>query len=157
MTVKNGKHPNGHRVLALLDQSTYGVLRVRARELARAGISPVEATVLFALANSEKQTTPAEISRWTLRESHSVSRLLHRMSSKGLVTRSNDLDRSNLVRVAMTAKGREAYDYSVKQESVPNPFSRLSPQEREQLDGLLRKLLQASLAELRVKRDVPYP
>ncbi len=146
-----------HRLMALLDQTSDVVLRIRARELADAGISAIEAAALFALANAEKPTTPAEISRWTLRESHSTSKLLQRMEAKDLVTKSSDLDRRNLIRVAMTDKGRKAYDLSLKRETVPGAMAILSPSEREQLDVLLRKLLQAALAELRVKRDVPYP
>lgn len=148
---------DGRRLMALLDQTSDIVLRIRARELAPAGISAIEAAALFALANARQATTPAEISRWTLRESHSTSKLLQRMEAKGLVTRSSDLERRNLVRVAMTDEGRKAYEHSLKRETVPDAMTCLVPSEREQLDVLLRKLLQASLTELGIKRDIPYP
>jgi DNA-binding MarR family transcriptional regulator len=146
-----------HRVSALLEQTSDAMLRVREKELAPAKISAIEAAVLFVLENAEKPTTPAEIARWILREPHSTSRLLQRMEAKGLVTKSKDLVRRNLVRISITARGRQAYEFSLKRESVYSLMSYLSDKEKQQLDALLRKLLNASLSELRIKRDVPYP
>ena len=79
------------------------------------------------------------------------------MEAKGLVRKSKDLDKGNLVRVSMTEKGRKAYIESLGRQSIHQLMSNLSQQEKQQLDVLLRKLLDASLAELRIKRDVPYP
>ncbi len=146
-----------HRITALLEQASDAMLKVRERELAPVNLSAIEAAVLFVLDNAENPTTPAEISRWILREPHSTSRLLQRMEAKGLVAKTRDLDRGNLVRISMTDKGREAYEYSLKRESIYQLMSSLSPKEKQRLNVLLRKLLDASLAELRIKRNVPFP
>ncbi len=147
-----------YRLSSLIDQTSDAMLRVRERELLPAGISSIEAAVLYTLANCNNPTTVAEISRWILREPHSTSRLIQRMEARGLVSKTKDLHKSNLVRVSMTEKGRKAYEFSVNQrDSIYYLMSRLTETEKQQLDGLLRKLLHASLEELRIRRDVPYP
>ena len=152
------KTESDHKLSTLIDHTSDAMLRVRERELLPAGISSIEAAVLYTLANCKKPTTVAEISRWILREPHSTSRLIQRMEARGLVAKSRDLPRSNLVRVSMTDKGRSAYEYSMeKRDSIRELMSMLTEAEKQQLDGLLRKLLHASLDELRIKRDVPYP
>jgi DNA-binding MarR family transcriptional regulator len=133
------------RLTALLDEASTAVLRYRARELAPAGISAIEAAVLHALVNATRPTTPAEISRWINRGSDATSRLIQRMQAKGLVNKSKDLDRGNLVRVSMTDKGREAYDHSRKAaKSEQHPMAQLSPRQKAQLEALLKKMLPPS-------------
>ena len=79
------------------------------------------------------------------------------MEAKGLIQRSKDLHRGNLVRISMTQKGKEAYHHSLKGNSIPQMLSSLSKEEKQQLDGLLRKVLKASLEELRIQRNVSFP
>jgi DNA-binding MarR family transcriptional regulator len=148
---------NDRRIAALLDQVSNAVTRFRARELAPAGISAIEAEVLFTLNTAEVPTTPAEISRWILRGSDSTSRLIQRMEAKGLVQKSKDLERGNLVRVSMTEKGKAAYEISLAQWRIDHPVSLLSDQAKKQLEILLRKMLQGCPAEYSAKHSVPYP
>jgi len=145
------------RLSTLLDQVNSALLRVRERELAPVELSAIESHVLYVLDHAERPTTPAEISRWILRQPHSTSRLLQRMEAKGLIQKSKDLHRGNLVRISMTEKGRDAYNHSLKGNSIEQMMSSLSQEEKQQLDGLLRKVLKSSLEELRIKRDVPFP
>jgi len=73
---------------------------------------------LFVVQSTRERATPSEISRWLLREPHSTSGLITRMEKDGLVTKVDDLERKNMLRVAMTEKGREAYEKSTDRESI---------------------------------------
>ena len=123
--------------------------KARARELAKYRISPAEAAVLFFIEAIGDKTTPAEISRRLFLEPHSVSGITSRMEKNGLIKKTNDLERKNLVRVVMTKKGRNALNNARKRESIDNIMSSLSRKEREQMRVLVGKLWDKALEELR--------
>ena len=141
----------------LLSQAADATAKARQKELDRYGISTVEAAVLFTIQAIGDTATPAEISRWLLRESHTVSELLSRMEKDGLVSKTKDLDRKNLVRVTITEKGREAYDHSTKWNSVRRLMSSLSEGERRQLRSYLERVRDRALKELRRDYTPPFP
>jgi len=85
-----------------LHRTSHIVLRAREKELAQYGISTAKAAVLDIVRAIGHKATPALISRHLLREAHSVSGLLSRMEKEGLVNKVQDLDRKNLVRIALT-------------------------------------------------------
>jgi DNA-binding MarR family transcriptional regulator len=45
-----------------------------------------------------------------VREPHTITKLLHRMEKVGLVTKTNDLEKKNMVGVSITEKGQQAYE-----------------------------------------------
>jgi DNA-binding MarR family transcriptional regulator len=126
--------------------------RIREKELFQYRITPERAGVLYAIHMIGKRVTPAEISRFLLREPHSVSNLINRMKAEGLVKKVKDLNRKNLVRVVLTDKGREAYKQTVKRDSIHKVMSHLSEEERKLLRALLEKLCENTLKELGVTR-----
>ena len=71
--------------------------KARAAELARYGITPEQAGVLYVVQTIGPRATPAQISRWVVREPHSISGLLQRMEKDGLIRKDKDLERKNLV------------------------------------------------------------
>ncbi|MFC1955946.1 MarR family winged helix-turn-helix transcriptional regulator, partial [Chloroflexota bacterium] len=105
--------------------------KVRTKELSQVGISNEEAAVLLVSHILNSRATPAEISRWLLREPHSISSLLHRMETKGLVKNVKDLKRKNMIRVEPTAKGKQAYDESEKRHSIHRIISALNNEQRK--------------------------
>ncbi len=129
--------------------------KIRARELYEYGITPEEAAVLFVVQATGERATPAEIARLLLREPHSVSALVSRMQAAGLVRKVKDLERRNLVRVALTEKGRQAYQQSTRREVVHRVMSCLSQEEREHLKKLLQKLCQQTFKELGLRQKPP--
>jgi len=141
----------------LLFQVRQLMFKVRQKELSKYGISHVEAAVLHIIQAIGNTVTPAEISRWVLREPHTISELLSRMEKKGLVRKVKDLDRRNLVRVMLTDKGHEAYYQSAERESTQNIMSALSEEERQQLGSCLWKLRAKALKELGIGNKVPFP
>ena len=131
--------------------------KARSRELLQYGITPEEAAVLFVIRSIGRRATPAEISRWLYRKQHSTSGLLKRMEKKGLVTKTNDLDRKNLVRVSLTEKGEQVYEYSTKRESIHRIIEALSEEECVQLASYLRTVRDKALEENGEDLNLPFP
>jgi len=139
----------------LLHQTTDAVLRARQKELDQFDISVIEVGVLVVIQAIGEKATPSEISRRIFREPHTVSALLNRMEKKGLVKKTQDLDRKNMVRVSITEKGRQAYDKSTKRKSIYKMISSLSEEERQQLRSCLEKLRNKAFKELTVEYKPP--
>ena len=68
-----------YELWVLLHQTKDAVYKARDKELMELGISPIMAAVLVIVEAIDGPATPAEISRWLFRESHTVSGLLQRM------------------------------------------------------------------------------
>ena len=130
--------------------------KVRAKELLRYRITPEEAAVLFVVHTAGPRVTPADISRWILREPHSTFGLLQRMEKKGLVRKVKDLERKNLIRVLLTEKGREAYVKSAERVSIHRVMSSLSEEEQEKLRTLLGIIWSRALEELDIEFKPPF-
>jgi len=79
------------------------------------------------------------------------------MEREGLVRKVKDLDRKNLVRVAITEKGHQVYRQSTKIESIRKVLSSLSKEEQQQLMSYLETLRDKALEELGVKSKPPFP
>ena len=155
-TMKNISPLDGdYNLWVLLHQTTDAALRARQKELDQFDISVIEVGVLLAIQTIGERATPSEISRRIFREPHSVSALLNRMEKKGLVRRTQDLDRKNLVRVSITEKGQQAYDKSTRRKSIYRIISSLSEEERQQLRSYLEKLRNKSFKELTVEYKPP--
>ena len=141
----------------LLRQAKDMVFKAAEKELSRYGISPEEAGVLSIVQALGNKAIPAEISRWLLREPHSVSGILSRMEKKGLVRKTRDLDRKNLVRVTLTEKGQQAYYQSTKIESIGKIMSCLSEEKCQQIIPCLKELRDRALKQLGIDQKPPFP
>ena len=103
------------------------------------------------------KVTPAEISRWLLREPHSVSEIISRMEKQGLLKKVRDLYRKNLVRIELTEKGSEAYNQAIKRDSIHTIMSALSDEERRQFSTMLEKIRDRALKESGKELRTPFP
>ena len=133
----------------LLRRAGQAVKRNRDRELSQYGLSSVQAGVLVVVEELGDKAIPAEISRHVLREAHSVSSLLTRMETQGLVKKVRDLDKANLVRISLTDRGRQALRQSGKRESIRRVMSVLSEKERHALMSSLKKIRDEAIKEPR--------
>ena len=148
---------NYYNLWVLLHQTRDAIFKARGKELNQYGTSTRHAAVLYTIKAIGDRATPAEISRWLFREPHSVSGILQRMESRGLINKVKDLERKNMVRVSITEKGRQAYQQSTKRKSIHKMLSSLSEEERQQLTASLAKLRNKALRELRVEHKPPFP
>jgi len=125
-------------IWVLLDQTRDIISKARELELDQYKLTRVQATVLFMLINHDRGVTLAEISKWILREPHSVSSLINRMEKTGLVKKIKSLEAPK-INVVLTDKGRELYS-NASQQSIDMIFSSLSSEEKLRFKSELKKL-----------------
>lgn len=142
---------------ALLRLTEGAIFKARERELAQYGITVEQAAVCFYVLIIGNNATPAELSRWMLREPHTISGIIDRMERKGMVRKVKDLDRKNQIRVVLTEKGQQAYDQSTNREAIHNIISSLSEEKRKQLRSCLNTLRDKALKELGIFNKPPFP
>jgi MarR family multiple antibiotic resistance transcriptional regulator len=130
--------------------------RARQQELRQVGITSSEAGILFYAQALGNRATPAEISRHLFKRPHGISTLINRMEKKGLVRKVNDLDRKNLVRVELTAKGQQAYNHASERAVIHRIISSLPKKEIQQLSSSLEKLRGRAFDELGLKKKATY-
>ena len=136
---------------------TYTILeRARELELGQAGLSLPQAAVIYFLKTVEGPLTPSKLSRLIYKEPHTLSGLLSRMEAQGLVKKTKDLKRKNLVRVSLTKKGEESFKRQVNVRTVRNVTSCLSSKELASLNELLDKLYAKGIGLLREMQPYPY-
>ena len=145
-----------YELWVLLHQACDAMARARDNELRPAGISGMQAEVLFIVKTLDHMPTPAEISRCLFREPHTVSGLLNRMERQGLVTKLKDLERKNVIRVTITPKGEEAYRQSREMKVIHKLLSCLSQEQQANLRVCLGTLRHNALVELAQQRPLPF-
>lgn len=137
----------------LLTHTRYAVFRAREKELQRYGVSPEQVGLLFVVQALGNKATPAAISRHIIRQPHTVSALVDRMTRRGLVKKVKDLDRKNLVRVVMTEKGKKTYELSTKRGPIHRIMSIMEEEERKNFRATLEKLMAKARKEIGMDRD----
>jgi DNA-binding MarR family transcriptional regulator len=131
--------------------------RVRNLELARIGLTMPQATVLYCLKTAKEPLTSMKLARMMHKQPRTVSALVHRMETQGLLTTKRDVKWENWVRVSLTKKGEEAIERWSTTTMVPDvTFSCLSKKERDMLFTITKKLHNKSLELLRQVQPDPY-
>jgi DNA-binding MarR family transcriptional regulator len=146
-----------YKLWTMLEQVHSGVTLAGDRKLEQHGLSTIKAAALFIIDSIGNEATPAEISRWILRRPHSVTGLLDRMEKDGLIKKTKNLHKKNLVRVTITPKGRQAYNISLNRKTINQVLSILTKQERKELYGYLEKLRNKSLKVAGITHKPPFP
>jgi len=137
-----------HDLWMLLTHTRYAIYRSREKELQRFGVSPEQVGVLFVVQALGNKATPSAIARLIMRQPHTVSALLERMSEKGFVKKYHDLDKKNLVRISLTDKGQKIWDFSNKKGAIHRIMKTLSDEEKTKLRNMLEKLNEEARKEL---------
>ena len=135
----------------------YTVLeRAREMELFRVGVTLPQAAVLYFLGTARETLTPTKLARLNYKEPHTISGLLNRMEEQGLIKKTKDLKRKNLVRVSLTKKGEEIFKRLLSERVVINITSCLSKKELDTLNELTDKLFERTIELLREMQPYPY-
>ena len=118
----------------------------RREALARLGLAPAQFDVLTVLrrAGPPNEMTPGELMAETLVSSGTMTHRVDQLEAAGLVARQPDPADGRVVRVRLTAAGREAVDAALadllaRERRLLGP---LAPDQRRQLADLLRALLE---------------
>ena len=141
----------------MLEQVHAGMTLARDRELEKDGLSTIKSAALFIIDSIGNEATPAEISRWILRRPHSVSGLLDRMERDGMIKKTKNLHKRNLVRVTITPKGRKAYQVSLKRKSIGQVVNIMTANERKDLYVALERLRNKALKVAGITYKPPFP
>jgi len=142
----------------LLRQAWIAVNKVAETKLAKVGLTPEKAAVLWACRDFPGILTPAEIARLLFRENQTVAGLLNRMEKDGLVSRVPKRRGHPFTEIKLTAKGKELCDPGIEvyKTVIKNLSSDMPAKEREQLDKSLRGLLQKMLDTIHIEAG-QYP
>lgn len=146
-----------YRLWVLFEQVCNAMGRARENEVRKLGISMMQAAVLFIVKAIDGPATSAEISRWLFREPHTVSGLLERMEKQGLVRKVKDQGRKNMIMVAITEKGEEAYQRSRELNVIRTILSSLSQEQRDNLMAYVDTLRNRAVEEVRLRYQLPFP
>lgn len=146
-----------YELWVLLHQTVDAMVKARDKELEPLGLTRMQNAVLYIVKTIDGPATPAEISRWLFREAQTVSGLLDRMESQGLVRRVKDLERKNQVRVALTEKGEEVFRRTRDLNVIRRILASLSQKDLDDLRAPLETLRNKALEESGVRHRFPYP
>ena len=83
----------------------------------------------------------SEVARQVERETHVISKPAVRMEKDGLIKRTKNTPKSNLLKLELTEKGLEMAVMSVHSKGLASLFSTLSEEERRQFESILNKVL----------------
>lgn len=133
-------------------------VKVRERELLPQNLSATAAEILFLVDAMGEGVTPAKITRMLLREAHSISGILRRMEAHGLIKRTKNMDRKNLIRITLTAKGETALKKAMKLDGTMKVLSKLTAAQQRELKTSLTALKEAGVKELHLSpKALPWP
>jgi MarR family transcriptional regulator, organic hydroperoxide resistance regulator len=132
-----------HTLWLLLSQTRSAIFRARQERVGHY-LHPNQALALATIWGQNGQATPAIISRALFLERHTVSELISRMEEKGLVTKSRDPKRKNVVRVAITEKGREVGRQYIQRDFIAGIIGNLTNEQQEQMRQSLTILMDAT-------------
>jgi DNA-binding MarR family transcriptional regulator len=140
---------------AALRQAGISVNKVAELKLAKVGLTPEKAAVLWACRDYPGTLTPAEIARLMFRENQTIAGLLNRMEKEGLVTRIPKRKGHPFTEVKITSKGRKLVDPGVDvfKGIIKGLVNGLSVDEQKQLQKLLKALRQKMLDEMHMEID----
>jgi DNA-binding MarR family transcriptional regulator len=128
----------GYQLFHLLRQTADAIHKSREIELRKYGISPQQSGALVCIHSLGKKATSAELSRWLFRESNSLTVLLNRMHRLGLIKKTADTKKKNIIRLSLTKKGFEAYQHAVEFRTFNLIVNVLPERKRKQLWALLQ-------------------
>jgi DNA-binding MarR family transcriptional regulator len=127
----------------LLARTHYRVKQARTNELRNYGISPEQAGILFYVQNNKDNAKPSDLARWMLREPQTITSNINGMVKKGLIKKTQDKIRKNVVRLSLTEKGEKAYVQSIKRDSFHRILAVLTEEQRQALLNTLHDLLRS--------------
>jgi len=139
---------NRRNLWILLYKTTHALKRIRERELQDIGTTWIQTAVLDNIVSGKEPPTPSGIARKLFRKTHTISELIRRMEKQGLVKRTRDLKRKNIIRVQITDKGERVLNESTINVEIDKIISALSPQDQESLKQILEKLWAKSMQTL---------
>ena len=146
-----------YQLWVLIQQTRDVVTKVREREMAKHGLTFIQSAVMFVINSNGGQATSANISDWLLREQHTVSSTLSRMTRDGLVYKVKNRARHGELTVGLTEKGKEALKNIENIETIKGLLSVIPEEDRQRLFSQLKSVRDKALTYLSLEKTAPYP
>jgi DNA-binding MarR family transcriptional regulator len=124
----------------LLNHTTFVINRSREKELAQFHITPEQAHVMDVLHHSGGTATIQDIVNITMRQHHSISTLLNRMTLQGLIKKTKSPTDARQYSVTFTPKGQTLFS-KITHDTITEIFSVLSERDQKGLHIKLKKLM----------------
>ena len=124
----------------LFDHTRFVIARNREVELSQYGLTPEQSHVLNILSLKGGSSTINEIVEITMRQHHSISTLINRMTKQELVKKIKTPTDNRIYQVVITPKGERLLE-KVTQESITTALSCLSEKDKAELQDQLRCLM----------------
>ena len=140
----------------MLRQTWTAVNKMAEVRLAKVGLTPEKAAVLWLCRDYSGTLTPAEIARFLFRENQTIAGLLNRMEAEGLVKRVPKRKGHPYTEVRLTPRGEEACGPGVEayKKVVTGAMSDMSEQEQSSLRESLRALRDKMADELHMEPSI---
>ena len=140
---------------AVLRQTWIAVNKAAEIKLAKVGLTPEKAAVLWACKVYPGTLTPAEIARLVFRENQTIAGLLNRMEKEGLVTRVPKRKGHPFTEVKLTPKGEKLSGPGIEILSalIKGLVTEMPVEEQKQLQKSLKKLRQKMMDEMHMELD----
>lgn len=137
----------------MLRQTWTAVNKMAEVKLAKVGLTPEKAAVLWLCRDYSGTLTPAEIARYLFRENQTIAGLLNRMESEGLVKRVPKRKGHPFTEVKLTPRGEAACDPGVEayKKVVTSAMSDMPEEEQNRLREMLRALRDKMTDELHME------
>jgi DNA-binding MarR family transcriptional regulator len=128
-------------IWTLIGSVNHTIVSLRQKELSKYHIPVRQLYVLRTVQALGSNATLSEVARQVEREDHVISKQAVRMEEDGLIKRIKNTNKSNVLKLELTDKGLEMAKMSVESKSLKKLFSSLSPEERSQIESILKKIL----------------
>jgi DNA-binding MarR family transcriptional regulator len=140
---------------AVLRQTWIAVNKAAEIKLAKVGLTPEKAAVLWACKVYPGTLTPAEIARLVFRENQTIAGLLNRMEKEGLVTRVPKRKGHPFTEVKLTPKGEKLSGPGIEilGALIKGLVADMPVEEQKQLQKSLKKLRQKMMDEMHMELD----
>ncbi len=153
-TIPPDSGPANFDVWVLLDAAHFAISRSRFLEIAQFGLTPEKAQILHVVLINGGAFPQSKISDFTMRQHHSVSSLINRMTKEGLLKKVK-YPGDRAYTVLITKKGKDRYS-KLTRESIEMVFSSLSDKDRQKLFLILNKILNKSRNLLGLDYEPPF-
>jgi DNA-binding MarR family transcriptional regulator len=130
--------PSDYRLWSLLNRTKFAVGRLRELELFHFGVTLEQGSILEIMHGTGGSTSSKSLRSATLRQHHSISTLVNRMTAMGLLKKRVPRTREGYA-IAITSKGRSLAE-RITRAAIDMTFSALGPAEKRDLSSILHTL-----------------
>jgi DNA-binding MarR family transcriptional regulator len=139
-------------LLAMFRQTHDAILKIRQKELRAFDITPEQMGALAAIRAIGPVATAAQLSKWLFRNPDSMTVLLRRLEKKGLIEKTPDTRRKNIMRLKLTKTGEKAFHSASGADQANTILDKLPARKKAQLWAILDKLRSRALETLEMDK-----